>query len=244
MLVQERAVDVASNNLANAGTSGFSKSLAVAKAFPQGELCRSESSLSEGLSEEEVGTVGLGVVLSETAVNFEPGVIRQTENPLDCAISGEGFFQVSDGENSYYTRSGAFSLDSEGNMVTPTGLTLMGEGSPITPGEASKVEIRSDGTVLADGAEIGRISIYRFRSPSNLLRRGSTVLSETADSGPAEQVDEEEVKLLSEALENSNVNIVEEMTRMIEANRAYEAASKAFASGSESARKMIETFGS
>lgn len=244
MLVQERAVDVASNNLANAETSGFSKSLAVAKAFPEGNLCRSERGIGGNVSEETVGTAGLGVVLSETAVNTEPGTVRNTGNPLDCAISGEGYFQVSDGQNTFYSRAGNFSLDSEGNLVTPSGLTLMGEGGSITPGEASSVEIASDGTVVADGDEIGRIAVFRFRSPSNLLRRGGSLLSVTEASGPAEQVEAEEVAILSGALEGSNVNIVEEMTRMIEASRAYEAASKAFESGSESARKMIETFGS
>lgn len=244
MMVQETAVDVASNNLANAETSGFSKSLAVAKAFPEGALSRSEREGTGNISEETVGSAGLGVVLSETAVNTEPGTVRYTENPLDCAISGKGYFQVSDGQNTFYTRAGSFSLDAEGNLVTPSGLTLMGEGGAITPGEASSVEIASDGTVLADGDEIGRITVFRFRSPSNLLRRGGSLLSATEASGPAEEVEAEETAILSGALEGSNVNIVEEMTRMIEASRAYEAASKAFESGAESAREMIETFGS
>ncbi len=244
MLVQEKAVDVASNNLANANTSGFSKSLAVAKAFPEVKLFRNENPGSGDISEEIVGTVGLGVILSETAVNTEPGTIRETGNPLDCAIRGEGYFQVSDGKNNYYTRAGNLSLDSEGNLVTPSGMTIMGNGGPITPGEASTIEIRSDGSVLAEGTEIGKISLYRFTSPSYLMRRGSTLLSETGPSGPPEEIDEEDVDLLTGALEGSNVNIVEEMTRMIEASRAYEAASKAFESGSESARKMIEAFGS
>ncbi len=244
MLVQEKAVDVASNNLANASTSGFSKSLAVAKTFPEVQLFRKESNGSGGISEKTVDVAGLGVVLSETAVNTEPGTIVETGNPLDCAISGDGYFHVSDGHNNYYTRAGNFSLDSEGNLVTSTGMTIMGEGGPITPGEASAIEIGSDGSVLADGAEIGKISLYRFASPSYLMRRGSTLLSETSLSGSPEEVDGEDVNLFAGALEGSNVNIVEEMTRMIEASRAYEAASKAFECGSESARKMIETFGS
>lgn len=246
MLVQESALDVASNNLANAETSGFSKSLAVAKVYPEGELFLKEKSGSVPADSagKTLGSAGLGVVLSETAVNTSPGVVRTTDNPLDCAIDGDGYFQVSDGRSYYYTRAGNFSLDSDGNIITSSGLLLQGEGGPITPGDATSIEIGSNGTVTADGEEIGRIAIYRFASPSYLLRRGNSLLSETDASGLPEQLGADEEKLLTGVLEGSNVNIVVEMTRMIEASRAYEAASKAFESGSESAREMIETFGS
>lgn len=246
MLVQESALDVASNNLANAETSGFSKSLALAKAYPEGELFLKEKSgpIPAGSAGKTLGNAGLGVVLSETAVDTAPGVVRTTGNPFDCAIDGDGYFRVSDGRNDYYTRAGSFSLDADGNIVTQSGLILQGEGGAITPGDATSIDIGSGGTVTADGEEIGRIAIYRFAAPSYLLRRGNSLLSETDASGPPEQLGADEGKLLTGALEGSNVNIVGEMTRMIEASRAYEAASKAFESGSESAREMIETFGS
>jgi len=246
MMVQESAVDVASNNLANVETSGFSKSLALAKAYPEGDLFLKEKGGSPPLdfSGKTLGKAGLGVVLSETAVDNSPGTIKTTDNPFDCAIEGDGYFRVSDGRNNYYTRAGAFSLDADGNIVTQSGLLLQGEGGAITPGDETDISIGSDGIVMADGEEIGRVAIFRFETPSRLLRRGNSLLAETEGSGVPEQLDVDEVRLLTGALEGSNVNVVDEMARMIEANRAYEAASKTFESGSESAREMIETFGS
>jgi len=244
MLVQEKAVDVASNNLANSNTSGFSKSRVIAKTFPEVELVKERRAQAPASKETSLGSTSLGVVLAETAVDNSPGVVRETGNPLDCAIQGEGFFQVSDGAEMFYTRSGNFKMDDQGQIVNSSGLVLAGENGPLVAGEAESVEIQEDGSVIADGEQIGMVPVFRFENPSFLHRRGSSILSETPSSGAPQLVPAGEARLIPEALEGSNVVVVEEMTRMIEANRAYEAASKAFEAGSEAGRKMIETFGS
>lgn len=244
MLVQEKTVDVSSNNLANANTSGFSKSQAVAEVFGEVPLVRNSHDPQGQQESTSIGSSCLGVVLSETAVDTSPGTIHNTGNPLDCAIKDEGYFQVTDGNDNFYTRAGSFSLDSEGQIVTPSGLNLQGNGGPLVAGEASSVEIRNDGSVFADGEEIGKIAVFRFQEPSLLLRRGSSLLAETGASGAPIPLNEEDIQLEPKAIEGSNVNIVEEMTRMIEANRAYEAASKAFETEAETASSMIRVFGS
>ncbi|MDN5319043.1 MAG: flagellar basal-body rod protein FlgF [Thermovirga sp.] len=241
MLVQQSKVDVASNNLANVNTTGFFKEILTQKALPAGELVREEKGSGGESAREVVGETNLGVVVAETAMDATPGVVKSTGNPLDCAIKGKGFFQLSDGQNLFYTRAGNFTLDSEGRIVTPSGLFLMGEGGPIEVGDAQEVTIREDGSVIADGEVVGVIALYDFERPSFLRRLGHSLFSATPDSGEA--ILQESVSLAVGALEGSNVNVVEEMARLIEASRAYEAASKSFESENETAQKMVETFG-
>ncbi len=243
MLVQQFVVDVTANNLANADTSGFQKQLALAKSHPETVMVRNENEPDGTSKKTPVGTVSLGVVLTETATVAEPGSLKETGNPLDCAISGDGYFQVTDGENVYYTRSGNFTLDLEGQVVTPSGLLVNGVAGPLVVGDAETFSIRDDGTVFADGEEIGRLAVFSFAEPSFLHRRGSNLFSETPASGPAQAVLDEEIRLVPGFVEGSNVNIIEEMTRMISASRAYEAVSKAFDSEAETARQMIQAFG-
>lgn len=243
MRVQESVADVAANNLANAETSGFSKSLALAEAAPQAEIVRTGKDPSGGLRKEAIGDAALSVVLSATAVDASPGTVRNTGNPLDCSIVGEGFFQISDGKDLFYTREGRFSVDREGRLTTPSGMMLMGLEGPIGVGGAAEVNIGEDGSVRADGRIVGRIGVFRFPAPGLLQREGSNRFRSTAASGPPVPVALSETRLLPESLEGSNVNVVEEMARMITANRAYEASAKAFDADSEAGRGMIQAFG-
>lgn len=247
MLLQETRVDVAANNLANANTTGFRKRVAAAKSFPDVELVRVEGKQAGPFSRSgtmPIGGVSASVVLSSTLSDSAPGEICRTGNPLDCAIEGEGFFRLSDENgNIFFTRAGNFTLDSEGRLVNPSGLLVNGEGGPIEIGEATSVSIREDGAVIADGDEVERIALVRFENPSLMRQIGSNLMLQTPDSGLPEGVAEEDVALVSEALEGSNVNIVEEMTRMIEASRAYESVAKSYRSEDETNEKMIRAFG-
>lgn len=243
MRVQESVADVSANNLANAATAGFSKSLALARSAPQAEIVRTGKEPSGGIRQTVIGDAALSVVLSETAVDFSPGAVQSTGNPLDCAIAGEGFFQVSDGKSLFYTREGRFSVDREGRLVSPSGMMLMGAEGPIAVGGAAQVRIGEDGSVQADGRVVGRIALFRFPAPGLLEREGSNRFRSTVASGQPIPVAPAETRLLPEAVEGSNVSVVEEMARMITANRAYEASAKAFDSDSEAGRGMIQAFG-
>lgn len=248
MLLQETRVDVAANNLANANTTGFRKRTASVKSFPEVELIcvEGEQTRFPGRSEgHSLGGVAASLVLSGTFSDPSPGEVYRTGNPLDCAIEGDGFFRLSDESgNAYFTRAGNFNLDGEGRLVNPSGLLVEGEGGPVEVGDATTVSVRSDGTVIADGDEVGRIALVRFENPSLMRQIGSNLMLQTPDSGLAQDVPEEEVSLVPETLEGSNVNIVEEMTRMIEASRAYESVVKSYRSEDETNGKMIQAFGS
>lgn len=240
MRLQEARVDVASNNLANVDSTGFRKRVSSVKSFPELEMSR-----IQGEEGKPLGVVSGSVVLSSTLSDPSPGEIIPTGDPLDCAISGEGFFRLSDERgNLYFSRAGNFTLDGEGRLVNPAGLVVEGDGGPLEVGDAAAVQIRDDGAVIADGEEVGRLVLFRFDNASLLRQMGGNLWSETAHSGLAREVPEEERRFAPGVLEGSNVNVVEEMTRMVAATRAYEAVAQALGSEDETSQKLIRTFGS
>jgi flagellar basal-body rod protein FlgG len=157
-----------------------------------------------------------------------------TQNPLDMAIAGDGFFQISQADGTIgYTRDGNFKLSSTGQLVTSGGALL--QPAITIPNTASSVTIGRDGTVsieLAAGGSqvVGQIQLARFVNPSGLESKGQNIMKETPASGTP-QVLQPGVNgagsLMQGTLEASNVNVVEEMVSMIETQRAYEINSKA-----------------
>ena len=154
-----------------------------------------------------------------------------TDNPLDLLIDGPGFFAVQDGAgNTFYTRQGSFTLSDDGVVVTQDGMTLQGDGGDIEVGTATRLVVNPGGQVYADGALVGTIPLYTFERPTP-----------SDASGPAAEA--EDVRIVGGALERSNVSVVEEMVRMIEAQRAYEGASKALMAHDEQTGKLITAYG-
>ena len=257
MIVQESMHDVTANNLANAATSGFRKRIPVNKSFPDTLVDRMEKDCGDGgrsiLTAPyrpgirgifPIGGISLANVLSETALSSEQGALNVTGNPLDGAIVGEGYFTVQDGAgNTFYTRSGHFQRSSEGQLVTQDGMTVLGAGGPVEFGDASSLSLGEAGEVIADGEIVDTLSLVTFEKPTYLRQAGKSLLQATDDSGPPLPVDEENLRIETEALEMSNVNVVEEMVRMVEANRAYEAASKAVTTHDELTAKLIASLG-
>ena len=255
MLVQETHLDVVTNNLANVDTVGFRRRVPVNAEF-SALLDRIEK-----VSEDEetkivtvppftmnwkgkqtIGPLALANVFSESHMDTHPGVVRVTDNPLDLLIKGPGFFSVQDGQgNTFYTRQGNFQLSGEGVIVTPEGMPLQGDGGEIAVGDARRVTITDMGQVFADGELVGNIALFTFENPTYLRQVGKNNLAVTGDSGDPEEV--EDVRLVPGALEMSNVSVVEEMVRMIEAQRAYEGASKALMTHDELTGKLITAYG-
>jgi flagellar basal-body rod protein FlgG len=175
--------------------------------------------------------VGLGTMLASTQKMHTPGPRQETRNKLDLAIDGEGFFEVllPDG-TSAYTRDGAFKKDSENRIVTGDGYVLFPELT--IPEEATDISITEDGTVFVvlEGdpkniEEIGRIEIVRFINPAGLASIGRNLYKETPASGAPIPGFPGELGLgrISQGfLEMSNVDVVEEMVKMIIVQRAYE----------------------
>ncbi len=255
MLVQETHLDVITNNLANVDTPGYKRRISATSDF-SALLDRIEKVSEDGETKittvlpadmpfkgrEIIGSVALAAIFSEDVMDTFPGVVKTSENPLDMAIDGRGFFSVSDEEgNIYYTRAGNFTLDNNGNIVNPNGLMLQGEGGAINVGNnASTLEVNIAGQVIVNGEVVGRVAVFNFERPTYLHQRANNLLTPTEQSGEAENV--ENPKIWSGMLEASNVEVVTEMARMIEAQRIYEGASKALTTHDEQTSKLITSF--
>lgn len=255
MLVQETHLDVVTNNLANVDTLGFRRRIPVNEEF-SAHLDRLEKVSEDDerkivtvppftmnwKGKQTIGTLALANVFSESAMDTTPGVVRVTDNPLDLLIDGPGFFAVQDGAgNTFYTRQGSFTLNDNGVVVTQDGMTLQGDGGDIEVGTATRLVVNPGGQVYADGALVGTIPLYTFERPTYLRQVGRNLLAPSDASGPAAEA--EDVRLVGGALERSNVSVVEEMVRMIEAQRAYEGASKALMAHDEQTGKLITAYG-
>ncbi|CAM8627123.1 MULTISPECIES: flagellar basal-body rod protein FlgG [Sphingobium] len=231
---QNTKMRVIANNLANVNTTGFKKdradfeTLAYQQIVQAGSNSDSENKFATGLN------LGSGVALQGTSKINTQGTLNQTNNVLDIAIEGSGYFQVQQPDGSTaYTRAGNFSVTAEGTVVTSDGLPLIPQ---ITvPQGATSVSIGNDGTVSATlqgesaPSNLGQIEIATFMNPAGLTSIGGNLLTESAASGvPQVGVAGLEGRGLMRSgyLETSNVNIVEELVDMIETQRAYEVNSK------------------
>ncbi|MET0269971.1 MAG: flagellar basal-body rod protein FlgG [Sphingomonas sp.] len=231
---QNERMRVIANNLANVNTTGFKRdrasfeTLAYQAMTAPGAPSSADNRYATGLS------LGSGVRIASTERIDTQGTLQQTENALDMAIEGNGFFQVQmpDGTTGY-TRAGNFSMNAEGTLVSSDGKPLIPQIQ--IPEGASKITIGADGTVsatvpgAAEATELGRIETARFANPTGLESLGGNVLKETAASGAA-QVGQAGIEgrgaIRQGSLEGSNVNTVEELVDMIETQRAYEVNSK------------------
>jgi flagellar basal-body rod protein FlgG len=237
-----------SNNLANVNTTGFKRdrsafvSLMYQDSRQPGAPSGGDSQYATGL-----GT-GTGVRVNGTERIHTQGALTQTDNALDLAIEGEGFFAVvlPDGRQAY-TRDGAFKISATGDMVTSSGLRL---AQAITiPDGAQSVTIAPDGTVSASlqdqsaPVEVGQIQITRFLNPAGLEAKGDNLYAETAASGTP-QTGIAGVSgagnIRQGSLEGSNVSTVQELVDMIETQRAYEVNAKVIKAADEMAQYVTQ----
>ena len=256
MIVQTTYLDVVANNLANVNTAGFRKRIPVSQSFPDLFMDRIEKISEDGETKimtippfqmnykgnAMIGSLSFANVMTSTYMPDVHGPYAVTDNPLDAALRGEGFFtlQGPDGEI-YYTRQGTFQLNDAGNIVSSDGMRLIADGAPVNIEDNSSFSFNSDGYIIADGEAVAQLDIVTFENPSLLRQVGASALyAQTPQSGIPVPVDEPNV--LSGTIEKSNVNVVEDMARMIEIQRAYEAASKALMTHDETAGKMISSY--
>ncbi len=188
-----------------------------------------------GRSDAPVGLeIGLGTRPVATARNFAPGNLLATAAPLDIAIEGDGFFQITlPNGNTAYTRAGSFHLDAQGLMVTAEGYSV--EPQITVPTDATSLSISKDGLVSATVAgqaqaqQLGTIELATFSNPAGLRPMGGNLFLQTTASGEPETGapgSDARGTLAQGFLENSNVSVVEEMVNMIVGQRAYEANSR------------------
>jgi flagellar basal-body rod protein FlgG len=175
-------------------------------------------------------------------MSTERGPIQWTDNPLDIVVNGDGYLVVEDANgNTFYTRSGHLQRNSEGQLITHEGEFIMGDAGRITVGDALNVSIGEGGQVYADGELAGTLQVVSFETQTLLHQVGKSLLAATPDSGDAQPA--ENVQIVSGGLERSNVQVVLEMVRMIEANRAFEASGRAVTIQDELSGRLFQSFG-
>lgn len=234
LAAQDKQLQTISNNLANAATVGYKRDRAVFEDLlyqiqhqPGGQSSE-DTQLPSGLQ------LGTGVRVVSTQKEFTAGSLQITEQALDVAIDGRGFFQILQPDGSLaYTRNGQFHLNSDGQLVNASGLLL--EPGITLPQDTQNITIGSDGIVTAvldgdpNGQVLGNLQIADFVNPAGLQSIGANLFLQTTASGDPITGNPGQNGLGSTnqgMLENSNVDIVEEMVNMITTQRAYEMNSK------------------
>lgn len=234
LLAQQLNVNTIANNLANINTTGFKKSRIEFQDLLYETVRQAGTSLLQGAEVPVELQIGYGTRPVATHKIFSQGEMQPTNNPLDIAIGGDGFFQIAMPDGSLaYTRDGTFKLSAEGRIVTSDGFALYPE--LIVPEDATDIHIGADGVVSVmlygenNPVNLGQIELARFINPAGLKAIGGNLSVSTAASGEpitGPPSSEGFGKLSQGYLELSNVQVVEEMVNMIIAQRAYEINSK------------------
>ena len=237
MVGQQFNIDTISNNLSNVNTTGFKKQRAEFEDLLYQTVLMAGTPATE-VTEIPTGIqVGHGVKVAATQKMFEQGSLQNTENKLDLALEGEGFFKIRLYDGSVaYSRDGSFKLDSNRQIVTSNGYML--EPPVILPENfiMNTLSISQDGSMTVnivgeeDPIDVAQMEIYRFVNPAGLSSIGGNLYKTTPASGeeiPGQPAFEGMAKIHQGFLEMSNVKVVEEMVNMIVAQRAYEVNSKA-----------------
>ena len=245
MVAQQYNLDVIANNLANVNTNGFKQQRAEFQDLMYQTFRASGATVGGSTKTPESSQVGLGVRFIGNATNQSQGPLQASGNPLDVAINGEGYFAVERPDGTVaYTRDGSFKRDSNGLLVNGDGLPL--QPNITIPSGATAITVSTTGVISAilpgqnEPQEIGSLQLTVFSNPSGLTRIGQNLYTAGGGSGDAQTVAPGESgsgTLSSGFIEGSNVQIVEEMVRMILAQRAYEINSK----GIQTADEMLST---
>lgn len=227
MVAESLRHDVIANNLANAATPGFKRSETRFAELAEAAIAPSFGSQPVLVSYNpgSIGDMGFGSRPLATYHDWAQGSLRRTDNPLDVALDGAGFFVVGDRDNPFYTRAGNFALDAEGRLVTTGGVPVLDEnGRPIQISGEGTPWIQPDGEVIVGEESMGTLARVQFANPDGLENVGGNLFRATNASGPATRSD---VKVVVGSYEESNVSTVREMVDLIAAMRAYEAAQRA-----------------
>jgi flagellar basal-body rod protein FlgF len=225
MLADQIRQDVIANNLANATTAGFKGDVAVGEAFPALLV----NNIRTG---SQVGELGLGARITQTATNGVQGAINRTGNAYDLAIAGPGFFSVQGPNGKAYTQNGAFTADAKGQLVTADGLPVLDtNGRPVNVG-GDKADIAPNGEVSVDGRKVAQIAVTAL-DPTRLRKLGDNLYTGTVQKGVTVG------RVEQGYLESSNVNSVKEMVDLISTMRSFEAGQKAVSAIDDSLGKAV-----
>jgi flagellar basal-body rod protein FlgF len=231
MRARMESLDMLANNLANASTGGF-------------KTDREYFSLYVSQEAQEADEAGFAAtpdqlpVIEKQYTDYSQGVIHGTDNPLDFAISGRGFFAVNGPTGPLFTRNGSFKLTPSGVLVTSDGMPVRNRnGGTIQTRSASALEVAADGTVVQDGQSLGQFEVVSFDEPKELNKQGLNYFHQI---DPATVPAASDAQVYQGKLEGSNVGSAESSVRLISVLRQFEMLSKAINIGSDMDKQALQ----
>jgi len=246
---QLKKLDILSNNIANINTQGFKKDLLVYEE-KKGSLHQAllNGSVMNNLTSSTGSDPAVSYVqVTQSQIDFSQGSLIKTDNPLDVAIEGEGFFVINTPTGTRYTRNGNFHLDSLGQLMDKKGNAIMtrNEEPIIIPFGTKEITIDQDGTISGgtelDQVQLGQLNIVSFENPQALTKEGEGFYKNTDSS--VKENPANDAKVLQGFTENSNANAIQEMTKMIETVRQLEAYQKIIQSIDEVDDQSVNSLG-
>ncbi len=256
-IAQQYNVDTIANNVANANTPGFKRDqlvfkehlTALTKGVDQIDLPNQEWRPSDFYHSQ--GAESAAVSVDGNYTDFTQGQLRPTQNPLDLAISGEGFFEVLAPNGLRFTRRGTFNVNGEGVLVTDQGYPVLTKLTPeqitsgnpprpndrtITIGSSGQVSVTFDGSIYQQGQKIGELSVVEFTDKNALRKEGAGLFINPEPENIAPKVTS---AVRQGFVEESNVNAVSEMSSLIKATRHFESIQKAMKAYDNIAQKGV-----
>jgi len=241
-------LDVIGNNIANVSTYGFKKGRVTFQDLISQQVAGASAPTTNrgGVNPKQVG---LGSKVASIDTITEQGNLQTTGRSLDLAISGDGYFVVNDGTSKFYTRAGNFYLDKQGTLVNSDGLKVQGAAGDIKidPTLYTSFSIGSSGEVTGVDKNnavqtIGQIQIATFSNPDGLTKSGSNLFSESSNSGTPTTgtADQFGSSIQSGMLEMSNVDLSEEFTGMIEAQRGFQANARVITTSDQILQELVD----
>ncbi len=243
MINEQQKLDMISNNLANANTTGFKRDIYTSVPFKDMLIKRINDKSGNTIFPPGIGNLNAGVSVSEIYTDFTQSGFQKTDSNLDCAIGGSGFFVVqgtgTNGNSKFYTRDGNFGLDKDGFLITKVGNKVMGQNGPIKLNLNASVNISSDGTITQNGSVVDKLNLVTFTDTRQLRKSGDNLYTATAQA----QNTAFQGEIVQGALEDSNVNTIKEMVAMINAMRNFESNQKALKSTDDLLSKAVNEVG-
>lgn len=267
MVANLKSMDSIANNLSNVNTIGYKKDNTIFKSFPEMLIRRFNDNgvhkfpLGSWDSRPVVGKLGTGVEVNEVFTNLEQSGVKKTENKLDLALDGKGFFVIKTDTGEKFTRNGEFTIDKNNFLVTKRGEKVLGENGYIKL-KTNNFTINSKGEIYLN-KEIDKqkfvqmnenawdktnfvdtLKLVDFKKSRYLKKVGNSFFTKNDLTGEPILLNKGNTKVLSGSLETSNVNPVKQMVKMIEVQRSYEANQKTIKSHDELLSKLINEMGS
>lgn len=232
MITQSKKIDVLGNNISNVDTTGFKENNITLSDFGQEIATRTDDNT-------QVGTMPLCVVLGQESTDFSDGTLKSTGINTDLAISGNGLFAVTspNGGGVKYTRGGDFSVDAQGYLALPSGERLLSQNGTALKVGSSNFNISSDGTVTLANGSTEKVNVYTAASVQNISKRKDgfyNITGATVANGQIKQG----------WLEDSNTDVVDDMTGLMESTRSFQGCQQAFQVSLQTLDKLVTQIGS